>query len=249
MIFLLSEKGKVQLLKKYIDTENNVVDYNREMQFYTLVKNGKINEIKEILKLNQFRENINTPLSDDNVQSMKYHFVITASMLARFCTEGGMEYTRAYELSDFYIKKADKCRSVDDIISIYHSMCIEYTESMSRLISRNIFSKHIIKSIDYINSHLHCRITIHDIAGYLGLNETYFSKLFASETGCSASRYIIKRKIETAQNLLKFSDYSCSEISELLAFSSQSHFITKFHAECGITPLEYRNRYYNHTGL
>lgn len=246
---MLSDEGKSQLLKKYSENESNIIEFNDEIMFYTNVKAGKINEIKEALKANRFYDNINNPLSDDNVQSMKYHFTITASLLARYCTTGGMEYTRAYELSDYYIKKADKCKTIPDIIEIYKSMCIEYTENMYKLKDKKVFSKHIIKSIDYINSHLHKRITIHDISEYLGLNETYFSKLFSEETGCSASRYIIKRKIETARNLLRFSDYSCSEISELLAFSSQSHFISKFHSECGLTPLEYRNMYYNHTDL
>lgn len=36
-----SEKGKVEILEKYIDRENSVVEYSEEMNFYMLVKLGK----------------------------------------------------------------------------------------------------------------------------------------------------------------------------------------------------------------
>lgn len=50
-------------------------------------------------------------LSDSPLQNLKYHFTITAAMLARYCIEGGMEVTEAYDLSDYYIHKADLMKS------------------------------------------------------------------------------------------------------------------------------------------
>ncbi|MGN0622034.1 MAG: helix-turn-helix domain-containing protein [Porcipelethomonas sp.] len=246
---MISENGKVKILEKYIDRERTVIAYTEEINFYTLVKQGRTDEIKKILKKNPFYENKDKPLSDSPLQSMKYHVVITASMLARFCIEGGMEHHRAYEISDYYIRKADKMPDEDAIVNLHTQMCIEYSEQMNKLHKKKIYSKPIVKSIDYIYAHLHCRITVSEVAEYVGINENYFSRLFGTEIGISPSRYILIRKIEAAQNLLKNSDYSCSEISELLSFSSQSHFIFKFRKECGITPLQYRNKYYNHTGL
>ena len=124
-----------------------------------------------------------------------------------------------------------------------------FSEQMETIRKKKIFSKPVVKSIDYIYSHLHCRITVAEVAAYVGLNENYFSRLFSCEVGISVSRYILQRKLEVAQNMLKYSDYSCSQISELLCFASQSHFIEKFRKEYGMTPLHYRNRYHSDMGL
>ena len=52
-----------------------------------------------------------------------------------------------------------------------------------------------------------------------------------------------KKKIEKAQNLLKYSNYSSIEIATHLSFSSQSHFIASFEKLVGLTPRKYREKY------
>lgn len=246
---MISDKGKVAIIEKYINRESTAINHQDEMSFYSLVKLGNKSEVKKILDSNAFAQNTSKVLSDNPLQSIKYHLVVTAAMLARFCIEGGMDCSCAYETSDVYIKKADKASSEADVIKINNEMCMDYVGQMERLRKASIYSKPIIKSIDYICSHLHCRITAAEISKAVKLNESYFSRLFKKEVGVSVSRYILIRKIETAQNLLKHSDYSCSEISELLAFSSQSHFISRFREECGVTPFAYRNQHFNHMEL
>ncbi len=67
------------------------------------------------------------------------------------------------------------------------------------------------------------------------------SRLFKQETGISVSDYIREKKIEKAQNLLKFCNYSLVEITNYLSFSSQSHFIQLFKDYTGMTPKKYRD--------
>ena len=44
--------------------------------------------------------------------------------------------------------------------------------------------------------------------------------------------------------MLKFSNFPYAEIGAILAFSSQSHFIRTFKKATGLTPREYRNKYF-----
>lgn len=53
--------------------------------------------------------------------------------------------------------------------------------------------------------------------------------------------YIRKKRMEAACNMLRYSDIPYAEIAQILAFSSQSHFIQIFKADTGMTPHEYRN--------
>jgi len=246
---MISEKGKVAIIEKYISREQTADLHKNEMRFYALVKLGQCEEVARHLEKGGFAKNRDKLLSEQPLQSLKYHLTITAAMLARYCIEGGMDCTQAYELSDRYILLADKAPSEDAVIRINKEMCMDYVTQMERLRKANVYSKPIVMSINYIYANLHRRITAAEVAEAVHLNESYFSKLFHRETGVTVSRYILLRKIETARNLLAHSDYSCLEIAELLAFSSQSHFISRFREECGMTPLVYRNQHYNQLEL
>lgn len=246
---MLSEKRKGAILEQYVEREASSTDYSGEMSFYSYVKQGQTKEVRERLDNDTFAMNTKKKLSADPIQSIRYHFVVTAGLLARFCIEGGMESNQAYEMSDYYILKADRLTTLKDLCALHREMCLDYTRQMEIIRKKKIYSKPVAKSIDYIYSHLHCRIAVAEVAEYVGLNENYFSRLFTKEVGTSVSHYILQRKLEVAQNMLKYSDYSCSQISELLCFASQSHFIDRFHKEYGMTPLPYRNRYHSDMGL
>ena len=45
------------------------------------------------------------------------------------------------------------------------------------------------------------------------------------------------------EGMLRYSDYSYSDIGNILAFCSQSHFISVFRKATGLTPRQYRARY------
>ncbi len=106
------------------------------------------------------------------------------------------------------------------------------------------FSIKTERVMDYIDSHLHEKILLEDMADAVGMNRTYVCDLFKKETGITVSAYIQNRKIETACNMLKFSDYSAVEIASYLSFSSHSHFISCFKKTMGLTPLQYREANY-----
>ena len=246
---MISENKKVAILEQYVDRETTTMNFGQEMNFYNMVKMGQLKEIEEMLDKKIFLQNEKFHLCENPLQNMKYHLVISAALMARFCIEGGLEHNHAYHLSDIYINRADKAKSVEELYKVYREMCLEYTKQMAQLRKSSFYSKPIVKSMDYIYSHLHLRITVSEIAQEVGLNENYFSRLFLKEVGVPVSRYVLLKKIEVAQNMLKFSDYSSLEIAELLSFSSQSHFISKFKKECNMTPREYRNLYFNTMGL
>lgn len=122
-------------------------------------------------------------------------------------------------------------------------MVLDFSGKM-RFHKRNIgASKPITTCIDYIYAHIKERITIEDLAEYTSLSASYLSRLFKKETGVSVSEYVREKKIEKAQHLLRFCDFSLIEIANYLSFSSQSHFIQLFKDFTGITPKKYRDLY------
>lgn len=185
-------------------------------------------------------------LSENPLRNLKYHFAISTAMIARYCINGGMPPEESYRISDLYIMKADKCKNEADVHMVHSEMIDCYTRTMRRVRNSGVYSKQIVRIIDYISEHLHSRILIKDASDYLKISPAYLSRLFKSETGMSFSDYVCKAKVEEASNLLLFSEYTDLEISNLFCFSSQSHFIRVFRKYMGVTPREYKKQYKVH---
>ncbi len=216
-----------------------------EFNFYIAVSEGSIETVTENLSSHTFTNpNGMGILSENPLQNIRYHFVITSAIITRCCVDKGMEQERAYSLSDFYIRKMDKCKSIPEIEDIHSNMCLDFCNRMLALKKSQILSKPIVLCMDYIYSHIHSRITLKQLASHVKLSESYLSKLFYKEIGMSISEYIILQKLEKAKHLLCYSDYSATDIANYLAFSSQSHFIQVFKKYEGITPAKYRDKYF-----
>ena len=183
-------------------------------------------------------------LSRNALTNIKYHFVVTAAMLTRYCIDGGLEPEQAYRLSDFYILKMDTCTTVRQIADLHHEMAKDFTGKMVLQKKSSILSKPVVQCVDYIYSHIKERITVAVLAEYTGLSESYLSRVFKQNLGISISDYIREKKIEKATHLLRYSDKSIIDIANYLSFSSQSHFIQTFENFTGMTPKKYRNKYY-----
>lgn len=215
-----------------------------ERLFFHAVSSGDIDFVRKNCKENRFTETEGVGiLSHDPVTNLKYHFVITTAFVTRLCVESGMEMEQAFRLSDFYILKLDNLHTLQAINELHDRMVLDFTGKMRFLIRHQGVSKSIMTCIDYIYAHIKERITIETLAEYTGLSASYLSRLFKKETGVSVSDYVREKKIEKAQHLLKFCDYSLIEIANYLSFSSQSHFIQLFKDFTGMTPKKYRDLY------
>jgi len=237
--------------KEFVMREDNIshAPYGPEFDFYAAVKLGDIEKVTKLSE-NAFADKVGLgQLSEDPLRNIRYHFIITVAMVARYCIERGMEHEAAYRLSDFYIQQADQCTTMKEVSRLHSIMTIDYTTKMSALKKDKIFSKPIVKCIDYIYENLNTRITVAMLAEYVDLHPNYLSKLFINETGIAISMYIQKRKIETAQNMLKYSDYSSSQIASILAFPTQSYFAQVFKKHIGMTPKNYQEHCFRETEI
>lgn len=179
-------------------------------------------------------------LSENPLKNMKYHFVIAATAVAAACLDVGLGHDESYMIADIYSQKADKARECDDLQILFEKMCFDYAERIQEIRKDNIISVHIRKCINYIYEDFSADLSIKGLAGLTGLNESYLAKLFKKETGQTVKNYVTAAKMDTAQNLLKYSDLSIAIIAASLGYSSQSAFTYAFRTFTGMTPKKYR---------
>ena len=221
-------------------------DIHSEFEKYYVIRSGNVQRVKE--NFAAVRKDFNKgkgQLSDDPLRNNIYHLVVCAAIVARICVDGGMEHNVAYTLSDIYIRRADKCRDPEEVLDLLGELQVDFAQRMREVKKTGTVSVHVRRTIDYIYDNLHESLTLELLASREGLHPSSLSKLFAKETGVTLKDYIIRAKVTTAENMLKFSVFSLSDISLSLGFSSQSAFTSTFKKITGITPKQYRSMYYS----
>jgi len=227
----------------YINRENDFQHhgYAEEMKQYQLMQAGDPEAVEESQRM--MRRMFPVGLSKDPLRNVKYLFIANITLQTRFAIEGGLDSETAYNTSDMYIRKMDLCQSVEEVMNLHREMTGYFTDRMANLKKENVFSRPVIRCINYIEANLHLPIRIQNLADHVSLNPTYLATVFKKETGRTIADYILHRRIDTACNMLRYSEYSASQISEILAFSSQSYFIRCFRQIKGMTPYEYVQRH------
>ncbi len=238
----VNEKKLKYLEFLHRETANRHHTHSEDTYQYDLLRMGDPKAVQEGMRM--FSSDLTGHISDDPLRNYKYLFVASATLASRSAIIGGMDMERAYNISDLYILKMDSLKSIEEVKALHADMIAFYTKEMAALDRAKVYSKPVTLCLDYIYHHLHESIRVTDLALQTGLNGSYLSTLFKKETGQTVSSYILSKRIEAAENMLKFSDFPYAEISSILAFSSQSHFTRVFKQQTGYTPKKYRNTFF-----
>lgn len=212
--------------------------YRDEIRLFSCIKQGDLKKlIFEMKKLGI--QNITVgQMSEDELKQQKYMAVSFITLATRYAIMGGLSENIAYTYSDEFICNVDKANSKMKVNSLIVDAAIELTNKVSNHQKNLNYSPHIRKCVAYINKNLSEKITVNSVAQYCNISSDYLSHLFKEEMGVNLSSYITHQKLELSQTLL-FEGYDSEKICYMLGFSSQSHFISLFKKEYGITPREY----------
>lgn len=82
--------------------------------------------------------------------------------------------------------------------------------------------------------------TITELARHCEISPSYFKRIFMDSFGIQPHRYLVKKRLEKAKEMLGQSNLNISDISEALGFSSSSRFSETFKKEYGYLPSTYR---------
>jgi AraC-like DNA-binding protein len=91
-----------------------------------------------------------------------------------------------------------------------------------------------------MNASLDKDISIAQLASECGLSSSHFARAFRQATGRPPHRWLLERRIETAQGLLLNSQLPLREIAKACGFSDQSHLTRAFTRIVGTSPGAWR---------
>jgi AraC family transcriptional regulator len=95
--------------------------------------------------------------------------------------------------------------------------------------------------IEYIMENLEGDLTLAQMAAVAHLSPYHFARQFKAATGLSPYQYVISRRVERAQHLLrKYEELGLAEVALRSGFSDQSRFSLQFKRIAGVTPRQFR---------
>lgn len=81
------------------------------------------------------------------------------------------------------------------------------------------------------------------LAAAAGVSKYHFVRAFAETYGETPMRYLTRRRIDRAQDLLRNANLTVTEISSLVGFNSLGSFTSRFTTLVGVSPTRYRDRW------
>jgi len=94
--------------------------------------------------------------------------------------------------------------------------------------------------IEHVNINIAERISLADMAGAAGLSRMHFAAQFKLATGLRPHDFLLRCRIEIAQELLAETDQRVIDIAMAVGFQTQAHFTTVFKRLVGDTPRHWR---------
>ena len=128
----------------------------------------------------------------------------------------------------------DESRTQSRILLMEIINALAIGEGKSRIDER------ILPAVNYLCEHIEESPTVPYLARLCNISEVYFRRIFRESLGSAPSEYRSALRLKRASDYLEYGEISVQEISDILGYSSVSHFIKEFKRLKGVSPLRYR---------
>jgi transcriptional regulator of acetoin/glycerol metabolism len=93
---------------------------------------------------------------------------------------------------------------------------------------------------DHIEGHLDEKIRLDGLAALAGLSTDHFARAFHQSVGVPPHNYLLRRRLEHVEHMLRETHAPLSEIALATGFSDQSHLARHFRRWAGVSPRQVR---------
>lgn len=107
---------------------------------------------------------------------------------------------------------------------------------------------HLRRARDHLDRHFTEPIALADVASVSGLSKFHFHRLFTATYGTTPAAHLSERRIERAQDLLRNTNLTVTEVCCAVGYTSLGSFSSRFKELVGETPSEFQRRWANEGG-
>ncbi len=212
-----------------------------ERQLLQCVRDGNGNNTE---LMNSVTELSNLPVSHTGnpIRDAKNTVIILTAQCCNAAIEGGLSIRKAKEMENEYIRRAESCTTVTELMTLDRKMLEDFIIQVRRTNENPLISPAIREGCDFIRANIMKSFTLADVAKHVGYTEYYFTRKFNKEMGIRVNDFVKEAKVEYAKIQLLTTSQGIQEISDTLNFGNRTYFSKVFREITGMTPAAFRSQ-------
>ncbi|HEY2476130.1 MAG TPA: AraC family transcriptional regulator [Candidatus Cybelea sp.] len=121
-------------------------------------------------------------------------------------------------------------------VALASQLIRRWSSKLSKPLSGGLPPRTLKRVLAYVSDRLPENVSLVDIAAEAGLSPSHFSLLFKRSVGVSVHRYVMRRRVQLAVELLSRTSGPIAEVALQCGFANQSHMTSAVRRFLGITP-------------
>lgn len=103
-------------------------------------------------------------------------------------------------------------------------------------------ARRLKRALELLDTRYREDLSLDQLASEVAMSKFHLVRLFKGSTGLSPYQYLLKRRLDEGQRLLRAGDLPVAQVAQAVGFADQSAFASHFKRHFGITPREARAR-------
>lgn len=229
-------KARKENSNNYMAQHNS---FKAEQVLFQTIMTGDVAHLAHNLENFLISGTIGTLHKNSPTRSLKNIMISAITVYTRAAILGGVPQEIAFRLSDTSIQNIEASDDKQLSSDTFHELALSFTK-LVQLYRHQACSPTTQRCLTYLDSHLHYKITLADIAQVLHISISYLTKNFKKDMHLTISQYLTQLRLERAEKLLAYSTYSIAEIAQMVGIPDQNYFTKLFKKQYQQTPLAYR---------
>ncbi|MCL2814078.1 MAG: AraC family transcriptional regulator [Oscillospiraceae bacterium] len=177
--------------------------------------------------------------SANNLEVIKVKAMELSVMISRAALDGGADQSKIFDINIKFLSEFFNYGTIEEV-------CWSLTDILRKFTKETFaFSnvKHvdlISKAVSYVKSNYMRKLTLLEVAEYVFLSPSYFSKVFKEEMNYYFNDYLNFTRVEKSKALLLTERISLVDVAEAVGFYDQSYFNKVFKKITGVTPKKFK---------
>lgn len=125
-------------------------------------------------------------------------------------------------------------------LAVAHHILHRYGKLQARIVTGGLSARNERRAKEIIDANLHGDLSLAELAFQCGLSPRHFGRAFKQSVGVSPHHWLVLRRCERAQDLLRNSTLQIADVALACGFADQSHFTRTFARIVGTSPGAWR---------
>ena len=246
---MLLTENAVHYLMNINRLRHSELDFQRiptsvENKLMEMIREGRYDEI-HLAPFSKMDMNLGT-MAPTPLTQHTYLAVAAITLFSRAAIDAGVRPDDAFDLADALLNFLSYSKTSDEVHEVYQLAATMFAKQVHQTKDSKP-SYQTERVLNYVARNIYRKITVQNIADYVGLAPNYLCRLFSNEMNISLYQYIQREKITVSCNLLRNTDRTVSDIASYMGFQTQSNFAAVFRKWQKMTPTQYREQNYRET--